>query len=396
MQHFADDNYDIERAIARYEGLPFLLKRADLGVGRADLDPSTPEDEHFRPHPNPRHDSGPAAVAPPPPPGNPNCPYCHGQGCELCQDAQWSCPYCEGKGCERCQQSIDANGIVDPRSMNPYESKSKCECWEGYKRVPGTKPCAPGSCEKCDSHSKKSSDLNSQPFANPVPLADAPGTTPGNKPIDEVLETAPSAVGHGSDKTASQGDKPSPHAAQAVFDALASGNENEAKELLKQTDCPEGCETHPEGKCNHGYMSAGRTRVRYLVTEGSLDAPDEKEFGTTEKEAGFFNDVMQVAPDVMHAIPHVWDQINPAGNGLVGQGIGTIGDAIDSGVEALRNIFPNTDNPNFQFDVQELQQWHNAHPGPEYANEWAKRVQGFVDFWQGQNVDNPGQYLGKQ
>lgn len=30
-----------------------------------------------------------------------------------------------------------------------------CNCWEGYKRVPGTKPCAPGSCEKCDSHRKK-------------------------------------------------------------------------------------------------------------------------------------------------------------------------------------------------------------------------------------------------
>jgi hypothetical protein len=27
-----------------------------------------------------------------------------------------------------------------------------CECWEGYKRVPGTKPCAKGSCEKCDGH----------------------------------------------------------------------------------------------------------------------------------------------------------------------------------------------------------------------------------------------------
>jgi hypothetical protein len=37
----------------------------------------------------------------------------------------------------------------------PYIAK-KCECWEGYKRVPGTKPCAPGSCEKCDNHSKKS------------------------------------------------------------------------------------------------------------------------------------------------------------------------------------------------------------------------------------------------
>lgn len=30
-----------------------------------------------------------------------------------------------------------------------------CNCWEGYKRVPGTEPCAPGSCEKCDSHRKK-------------------------------------------------------------------------------------------------------------------------------------------------------------------------------------------------------------------------------------------------
>ena len=23
-----------------------------------------------------------------------------------------------------------------------------CNCWDGYKRVPGTKPCAPGSCTK--------------------------------------------------------------------------------------------------------------------------------------------------------------------------------------------------------------------------------------------------------
>jgi hypothetical protein len=38
-----------------------------------------------------------------------------------------------------------------------YNSKGKCECWDGYKRVPGTKPCAPGSCEKCDAHSKNSS-----------------------------------------------------------------------------------------------------------------------------------------------------------------------------------------------------------------------------------------------
>jgi hypothetical protein len=33
-------------------------------------------------------------------------------------------------------------------------AKGKCECWEGYERVPGTKPCAEGSCRKCDGHRK--------------------------------------------------------------------------------------------------------------------------------------------------------------------------------------------------------------------------------------------------
>ena len=27
-------------------------------------------------------------------------------------------------------------------------AKSGCTCWTGYKRKPGTKPCAPGSCVK--------------------------------------------------------------------------------------------------------------------------------------------------------------------------------------------------------------------------------------------------------
>jgi hypothetical protein len=112
----------------------------------------------------------------------------------------------------------------------PFISKSKCECWNGYERVPGTKPCAPGSCKKCDSHSKKES---------------------------------------------SQGDKPSPNAATAVFDALCSGDKDQATELLGHTDCPEGCEVHAEGKCNHGYMSAGRTRVRYLVGGDPFDKKDE-------------------------------------------------------------------------------------------------------------------------
>lgn len=36
------------------------------------------------------------------------------------------------------------NGARSKRKYRP----SQCECWEGYERVPGTKPCAPGSCRK--------------------------------------------------------------------------------------------------------------------------------------------------------------------------------------------------------------------------------------------------------
>lgn len=248
----------------------------------------------------------------------------------------------------------------------PHIAKD-CNCWDGYCRVPGTEPCSPGSCEKCDSHRKKSNEVTSQPFANPVPLTDEPGYTAGGKSIDESLESAPSAVGTGKEagahkveekedkfyvteegegevagpfdsqedaysranelndlenleteethkeeakeesaggvsltitmakalamkeaasKESSQGDKPSPNAAKAVFDALCEGDEDTAIELLGQTDCPEGCETHAEGKCNHQYMSAGRTRVRYLVGSQAFKNVDKdaKEFGTTDHE----------------------------------------------------------------------------------------------------------------
>tara|TARA_R100000951_G_C2636243_1_gene179396 strand:- start:1271 stop:1474 length:204 start_codon:yes stop_codon:yes gene_type:complete len=30
---------------------------------------------------------------------------------------------------------------------SPYKKK-KCDCWKGYERVPGTKPCTNKSCRK--------------------------------------------------------------------------------------------------------------------------------------------------------------------------------------------------------------------------------------------------------
>ena len=29
-----------------------------------------------------------------------------------------------------------------------YKKGKKCDCWKGYKRVPGTKPCTKKSCKK--------------------------------------------------------------------------------------------------------------------------------------------------------------------------------------------------------------------------------------------------------
>lgn len=47
----------------------------------------------------------------------------------------------------------------NPGTLNPTArvAKKECDCWDGYKRVPGTEPCAPGSCEKCDEGRKKES-----------------------------------------------------------------------------------------------------------------------------------------------------------------------------------------------------------------------------------------------
>lgn len=68
---------------------------------------------------------------------------------------------------------------VDYSDLNSYlrhlESmrlaKGKCECWDGYERVPGTEPCAEGSCRKCDSHRKESGLMDRvKHFINPFPV----------------------------------------------------------------------------------------------------------------------------------------------------------------------------------------------------------------------------------
>ena len=37
---------------------------------------------------------------------------------------------------------------IEAKSKSKPPLAKKCNCWDGYKRVPGTKPCAKGSCTK--------------------------------------------------------------------------------------------------------------------------------------------------------------------------------------------------------------------------------------------------------
>ena len=45
-------------------------------------------------------------------------------------------------------------------SSSRKRAEKECTCWEGYERVPGTEPCASGSCRKKSSRRRTGSELN--------------------------------------------------------------------------------------------------------------------------------------------------------------------------------------------------------------------------------------------
>ena len=59
-----------------------------------------------------------------------------------------------GEGGDDAEQ--EPSRMAARRRFARLHQAKNCTCWKGYKRVPGTKPCAEGSCEKCDSHRKSS------------------------------------------------------------------------------------------------------------------------------------------------------------------------------------------------------------------------------------------------
>lgn len=61
----------------------------------------------------------------------------------------------KNKAADAAAHAHRMNKPLEEASVN---GKGKCSCWNGYERVPGTKPCAPGSCRKCD-HMRKTKRL---------------------------------------------------------------------------------------------------------------------------------------------------------------------------------------------------------------------------------------------
>lgn len=58
---------------------------------------------------------------------------------------QWKIPDYEAEAAERKQRYEESKRS---RNASARQAKGDCECWDGYERVPGTKPCASGSCRK--------------------------------------------------------------------------------------------------------------------------------------------------------------------------------------------------------------------------------------------------------
>ena len=79
------------------------------------------------------------------------------------KEAEWDKPWTEEDESKEEEEDEDEEENEEKEEEDEEEEKKEssvreakeCNCWDGYKRVPGTKPCSPGSCEKCDSHRKK-------------------------------------------------------------------------------------------------------------------------------------------------------------------------------------------------------------------------------------------------
>ena len=79
------------------------------------------------------------------------------------RQAEWDKPWTEEDESKEEDEEDEESDSEEKEEEDEEEEKKEssareakeCNCWDGYKRVPGTKPCSPGSCEKCDADREK-------------------------------------------------------------------------------------------------------------------------------------------------------------------------------------------------------------------------------------------------
>lgn len=308
MKHFASD-YEIDEAIAKYEGLPYLAKKCNCWDGYERVPGTKPcapgscrkcdegchkksakdKDESKKLHSQPFANPVPLSEEPG-----------HTAGGESIEKALEKAPSAVGTGKEagRYNSFIDVvpdgeeigrgigQGIVD-EAIDQFGDFVGIDNISNESQANALKDALQaGQTFKAFSSAHKVEKDGDKFYVT----EEGEGNVAG--PFDSQEEAYSRAnelndLENLESKKSAQGDKPSPHAAKAVFDALCEGDEDSAINLLGHTDCPEGCEVHAEGKCNHQYMSAGRTRVRYLVGSQAFKSADKgtKDLETTDRES---------------------------------------------------------------------------------------------------------------
>lgn len=164
------------------------------------------------------------------------CQNCGGYGCEQCssnpdQPGPWKPTPCEKHGdincpecnyfdgpfkpnqpceahnvpnCPNCTQTLygqmeQHTGSDDSKRPERLKAQDEIQLADEHSQVPPwlKKQIQDEDQEDGGNLRNKTADMDSQPIANPVPLAKTPGYTAGGDSIEKVLENAPSAVGTG-------------------------------------------------------------------------------------------------------------------------------------------------------------------------------------------------------
>jgi len=142
---------------------------------------------------------------------------CSCGGCDSCKCASKKtaneltpadelCNNCGGHGCEHCTGDPEATKTAKEDRPERLKAQDEIQKADEHSQVPPWLKKQDEDEDQEDGGNRKS-NIESQPVANPVPLAERPGYTAGGGDIDAALEQAPSAVGTGKEAAAHKVEK---------------------------------------------------------------------------------------------------------------------------------------------------------------------------------------------